>query len=145
MLKLEKVKFIIIHHTQRNNDWPAFVRFRHLYIRGWEEIGYHWLIGNSRPFTIDGKIYAGRPEIFQGAHAFGYNRNSLGVCLIGNFNKTIPSQNQFCSLYKLLRQKMVQYNISSANVFGHSELPNVNKTCPGNNIDMSIVRGMLSQ
>ncbi len=143
MLKLEKVEYIIIHHTQRNNDWPGFVRFRHLYLRGWEDIGYHWLIGNNRPFTINGEIYHGRSEMFQGAHAYGYNHNSLGVCLIGNFDKSVPSKKQLHSLFLLLLSKLSEYNIPIENVLGHNELPNVTKTCPGKNFNMSLIRQYL--
>lgn len=143
MVSLEKVEYIIIHHTQRNNDWPAFVKFRHLYLRGWEDIGYHWLIGNTRPFTIDGKVYAGRSEQFQGAHALGYNDNSLGVCLVGDFDKIVPSKKQLDALFRLVLFKMSQYNIPVENILGHRELSGVTKTCPGENIDMRIIRQYL--
>ncbi|NCN07882.1 N-acetylmuramoyl-L-alanine amidase [Candidatus Falkowbacteria bacterium] len=143
LLELEKVEYLIIHHSQRNNDWPAFVRFRHLYLRGWKDIGYHWLIGNTRPFTVNGKVYPGRLEQFQGAHALGYNDNSLGVCLIGDFDKIVPSNKQLHALFRLLLLKMSQYNIPVENVLGHRELFGVVKTCPGENIDMRIIREYL--
>lgn len=59
---LESVDRLVIHHTERNNDSPLFVRFRHKYLRGWEDVGYHYLIGNTRPFSKNGGIYSGRSE-----------------------------------------------------------------------------------
>ena len=73
----------------------------------------------------NGKIYAGRSEDFEGAHALGYNRNSLGICLIGNFDKIVPSEKQFETLFSLLEEKIKQYNVSIKNVRGHNEFLNV--------------------
>ncbi len=144
MNTLESVDFIIVHHTERNNDSPSFVKFRHIYLRGWEDIGYHYLIGNTRPFTINGKIYAGRPENFEGAHTFGYNKNSLGVCIIGNFDNILPSEKQLESLIYLADKKMKEYNLSANNVLGHSEIVSTEKSCPGNFVNMPYIRGVLS-
>lgn len=140
MVKLKEVKFIIIHHTDRNNDFPLFVKIRHIYLRKWEDIGYHYLIGNTRPLTFNGKLYRGRNEAFQGAHALDYNHNSLGVCLIGNFDKKKPSQKQLQTLYIFLVSKLQQYKIQPENILGHKELSNVTKSCPGENVDMDEIR-----
>ena len=64
--------------------------------RGWDDIGYHYVILNGRLSAykrhayFDGHIETGRPiddnaDLTldeKGAHAFGYN-NSVGICLIG--------------------------------------------------------------
>jgi len=145
MNKLEKVEYIIIHHTERNNDFPLFVKLRHIYLRGWENIGYHYLIGNTRPFTRNGQIYHGRPEEFEGAHILGYNQNSIGICLIGNFDKKHPSKEQFESLFSLVHRKMEQFRVPVENVRGHREFPEVRKSCPGKLIDMDYIRTSLTQ
>jgi N-acetylmuramoyl-L-alanine amidase len=144
-LKVNQPQFIIVHHTERNNDFPLFVKLRHKYLRGWDDIGYHYLIGNSRPFTKDGEIYIGRPETVPGAHARGYNFNSIGICLIGNFNKTFPSVKQMNALVNIISEIADYYSIVSQNIFGHSELPEVKKKCPGRNINMDEVRLAMSQ
>jgi N-acetylmuramoyl-L-alanine amidase len=144
-LETNRPQLIVIHHTERNNDFPLFVRWRHKYLRGWDDIGYHYLIGNKRPFTRDGKIYSGRSESVPGAHARGYNFNSIGICLIGNFNKTVPSEKQMNALVSLARQRMAFYRIPVENILGHAELPGAKKSCPGRNIDMSEVRLSIKQ
>lgn len=134
------IRYIIVHHTERNNDFPAFIKFRHIYLRGWDTIGYHYLIGNRRPFTKDGGLYLGRPENHVGAHARGFNGVSLGICLIGNLNNTNPSPKQLKALVDFLKKKSKQYQIPVRNILGHRELPNVTKSCPGQNLDMDMVR-----
>ena len=144
MDKIGPVEYLTIHHTGRNNDFPFFIQLRHRYLRGWEDIGYHYIIGNTRPFTEDGKLYTGRSEDFEGAHTIGYNQNSLGICLIGNFDKVVPSERQFETLFSLLKVKARQYNVPVENVRGHREFPGVQKSCPGRLVDMDYVRAVLS-
>jgi len=143
MNSLKNVEYIIIHHTKRNNDFPSFIKFRHKYLRGWEDIGYHYLIGNVRPFTKNGKLYFGRSENLEGAHASGHNKDSLGICLIGNFDKISPNEKQFETLFSFLEQKIKQHNIPLENIIGHNELQNVIKSCPGKLVEMDYIRSTL--
>lgn len=48
--------------------------------RGWSGIGYHYVIRRA------GVIESGRAEAKIGAHAYGHNRHSIGICLIGGLN-----------------------------------------------------------
>lgn len=143
MQRVEQVEYLIVHHSERTYDFPAFIRARHKLLRGWQDTGYHFLIGNGKFLTRDGKVYAGRPESEEGAHAYGYNHNSLGICLIGNFDKEIISERQFQALCRLLEQKQEQYHIPLENILGHNELPNTDKTCPGQQLNMTFVREMI--
>lgn len=145
MEKLTKVDFVVIHHTNRNNDFPFFVKCRHKYLRGWEDIGYHYLIGNTRPFTKDGKIYVGRPEYLQGAHAFGRNGNSISICLIGRFDQRKPSKKQMASLIRLLLDIVRRYKIPIEHVVGHREIFDVKKSCPGAMVDLNFIRQIVRQ
>lgn len=52
----------------------------HIDRNGWEDIGYNFLIGE------DGHVYEGRGWDKVGAHAPGYNFQSIGVCFMGDFN-----------------------------------------------------------
>ncbi|XP_011497200.1 PREDICTED: peptidoglycan-recognition protein 1-like [Ceratosolen solmsi marchali] len=52
----------------------------------WNDIGYNFLVGE------DGNVYEGRGWDSVGAHAPGYNTQSIGVCMIGNFNNTLPKR-----------------------------------------------------
>ena len=141
---LEDIKYLIVHHTSQSYDFPEFIRFRHKIIRGWDDIGYHYVIGNGRLFTKDGKIYQGHPENMEGAHSLGYNLNSLGICMVGDFDRDHPTEQQLHSLVDLLYEKSVQYEISLGNILGHNEIPNVTKSCPGKNVNMNEIRELVS-
>ena len=143
MQSLQKVEYLIIHHSTRTHDFPFLIGLRHKHWKGWEDIGYHFLIGNGKLFTREGIVYPARPEDMEGAHASGYNHNSLGICLIGNFDKEPPHEKQFRALCSLLEAKMEQYKVPIENVLGHRELPNTKKSCPGRFLDISNVRTTL--
>ena len=143
LLKKEKIKYIIVHHSERDVDSPEFIKERHIKNRNFKDIGYHFLIGNGEMGTTKGKLYLGRDTKFWGAHAYGYNDKSIGICLVGNFDKKKPSEKQIKKLINFLKEKMSEYNIPKENVLGHRELPNSEKTCPGKNIDMNEVRNLL--
>jgi N-acetylmuramoyl-L-alanine amidase len=48
-------------------------------INGWDDIGYSFLVGG------DANAYMGRGWDKVGAHAPGYNSQSIGICFIGSF------------------------------------------------------------
>jgi len=142
MQSLKKIKQIILHHTQGENYSINSLKNFHVNKNGWEEIGYHYVIGNGIN-TIDGKIYSTRPEKFIGAHSLNQNKNSLGIALIGNFDKTIPTKKQFNSLLKLLIKLIKKYNLKIENIHGHNEF-NKQKSCPGKNFDINKLREELN-
>lgn len=123
--------------------------------RGWEGIGYHWVITNPFPSyralkdnkpvaKSDGAVAPGRPEDKVGAHCPGFNTKSLGICLIGVNGKYTPSQIE--TLYAFASAKMAEYGIPPENVLGHGETENgkkQGKTCP--DLDMRKVRAELKR
>ena len=76
-----KTDYIIIHHS--GVVGPHTVEDVHQWHqkRGWAGIGYHYFISK------EGVVYKGRPSNTIGAHARGYNKNSVGVCFAGDFTK----------------------------------------------------------
>src|SRR2546423_126496 len=96
-----------------SNIFPPSIRSEHL-DRGWEDIGYHALIGNGAGLP-DGHIVEGRPEEIQGAAVKLNNRYKLQVCLIGNFHKGDPgyagppTKRQYAALGHWLLVKGKQY------------------------------------
>ena len=49
--------------------------------RGFRDIGYHFIV------DTDGVLFTGRPIELAGAHASGYNSDSIGICYIGGLDK----------------------------------------------------------
>lgn len=133
MKLLKDIKFIVVHHSQRDVDSPKHIKKRHLQ-RGWEDIGYHYLIEKN------GKISKGRSKKYIGAHVKGHNKNSLSICLIGNLDESLPTRKQLEKLIRFLRKLSKKYKISIENILGHREFPDVTKTCPGNLVKMNLIR-----
>lgn len=96
--------------------------------KGWDGIGYHWFIKR------DGTLQPGRPEIKRGAHVYGHNADSIGICMAGGLNEDTykPENNytdmQFATLEVLLREKIVEY--PNARILGHRDFIGVAKACP---------------
>ena len=108
--------------------------------RGWDGIGYHYVIGNAYPtaenykdgqpeFSLDGNLETGRVLGRIGAHCRGHNKHSVGICLIG---KRTFTRAQFATLSSLV--KLIKSTRPGLSVWGHYEFFN-GKTCPNINID----------
>lgn len=80
---MRKIHEIVIHCTGTREDRPYPVeqlRKDHL-ARGFRDIGYHYYI------TRDGTVHQTRPVEQAGAHVYGHNRHSLGICYEGGLNR----------------------------------------------------------
>ena len=139
MEKLQSIEYLIIHHSNRNFDSPFLIEIRHRFLRGWDSVGYHYFIGNG-VLTKKGKVYEGQSEEYEGYHVFGKNHNSLGVCLIGNFDFNSPSKEQMEGLKKLLKEKMQKYNIDPDKIQVHREFGKTDKSCPGKMVNLDELR-----
>jgi len=132
---------IVIHHAEAPGGDREFIKHVHVDKNGWRDIGYHAIICNGQSHGSwrageDGEIQEGRPEGMQGAHARGYNKGSLGVCLIGCFDSDTPTHAQIVSLVRLLLEWCEKYGLCEDDIFGHSELNDTD--CPGYNLKMLI-------
>jgi len=134
MLEAKDIKFLIVHcsDTPDQEDIGALeIHKMHLGF-GWEGIGYHKIIRR------DGKIENGRPEYWIGAHVYGKNTQSLGVCLIG---KNSFSKKQLDSLEKILRNWKKIYK--NTVILGHKDAIPTKKTCPNFDIkSWCVLRGI---
>jgi N-acetylmuramoyl-L-alanine amidase len=81
-----RVNKLVVHHSAslRATTTRDMIEEWHLQ-RGFKSIGYHKVI------EADGAIKDGRSEEKMGAHALGANANSLGVCVVGNFEHEEPT------------------------------------------------------
>ena len=62
-----------------------------------DDIGYNFLVGS------DGHIYEGAGFHTEGAHTYGYNKKSLGIGFIGNFEESIPPRIMLEAAQKFLQ------------------------------------------
>jgi len=131
---LRKINSIILHCSSSDipgHDNIETIRKWHVEERGWSDVGYGFYIRKS------GQLEIGRPISKAGAHARGYNSNSVGICLGGlkNFQKE-----QFLTLYQLSRNLIDIFGIEENGYFGHNVV-DANKTCP--NFDVGPIKDLL--
>jgi len=126
MLEAENIKYLVVHCSDSPDDEDLGARDIHaLHLSfGWHGCGYH------RVIRRDGTIESGRPDYWIGAHVYGHNEESLGVCLVGRKDFTNP---QFNALEEILRSW--QANHPKARILGHRDFETTTKTCP--NFDVS--------
>lgn len=113
---------IILHHAAAINCSAEDIHRWHLN-NGWSGAGYHFLVRKN------GEIYRLRPEDKVGAHAYGSNYDSIGICFEGNYMDEGMPEIQKNVGKEIVAQLKNKYNIST--VQGHRD---VNATsCPGIN------------
>ena len=132
---------IVIHHSATDYGCAAHEHKSHIY-RGWDGLGYHFVINNGvyrkgygRP---DGMVEVGYRWTNQqtGSHCRErhdssnyWNKHSIGICLIGNFNNTKPTEKQWRSLVRLVSFLQERYNIPTNRIKGHRDIKPTD--CPG--------------
>lgn len=97
--------------------------------RGWQAIGYHFVI--RRNGTVEkGRDLDNDGDVFdeQGAHVSGYNKNSIGICLIGGMGGFNFTRIQMEALDTLIDD--INHIIAGIKWLGHCDIPGVYKTCP---------------
>lgn len=143
------VAHVIVHHSAGSNSASNYTQVvRDIYIfhtqgRGWSDIGYNYLIAQ------DGTIFKGRDpgngdqDNVVGAHFCGGNSYTMGICLLGDYNLTTPSNSTLSSLESLITWKLKKENLdpfgnsahplngSLGNIGGHRD--GCATDCPGNN------------
>lgn len=119
---MRKINKIIIHHSASPMNKTTFEDIKRWHLeRGFNDIGYHWVIDG------DGELWKGRPESKIGAHCKGHNRDSIGICLIGNFQHEEPTENQIVALEMV--ESLLRIKYDNPQVIAHCA---ISKTkCPG--------------
>ena len=105
-LPAEDIEYFVVHHSAGNKNLTIEDINKEHQALGWTCVGYHAYI------LPDGTIQYGRPTCYQGAHAYGHNDESLGVCLAGYFHHPVndePTDKQIKSLIELLKNWTSKY------------------------------------
>ncbi len=143
-VKSRKWDAIIIHHSASPTGGARAFNRAHK-ARGWDELGYDFVIGNNTD-TPNGYVETGSRWLKQkkGAHcktpSGHFNDHGIGICLVGNFNDQYPSSKQLASLRKLVKFLSTRYHLSSNRIFGHGEVPGTHTECPGKHMPMNQIR-----
>jgi N-acetyl-anhydromuramyl-L-alanine amidase AmpD len=135
----QRWRYIVVHHSGSERGSAASFDTMHRTVRGWDELGYHFVIDNGDGGP-DGSIEVGSRWVKQkwGAHCGGtpnneYNDFGIGICLVGNFDVTRPTERQMQALAQIVRYMMDRYRIPRSQIYGHGQLKPTD--CPGRYFD----------
>lgn len=125
----KEIRYLVIHHSVTKHEaTPDDIALLHK-ARGWGGIGYHFVI------TKDGHVYYVGDVGTARANVGGLNEKVIGILLVGDFTRHLPSDEQILSAHDLckffLDQTPVWPNLTTWEevMVGHKEL---NATaCPG--------------
>lgn len=141
---MREINKIIIHCSDSKWGDSAVIDKWHKQ-RGWDGIGYHYVILNGSRETSkvynnkdDGKVEIGRDINTRGAHCYGENSKSAGICLIGK--RTFTAKQLYSGLPDLINALMDTYELGLDDIYGHNDF-NKAKTCP--NFDVEILKKLL--
>jgi len=130
---------IMVHHSYDPSSGTAADIDAIHKARGFDGLGYHFVINNGRGGR-DGRVEVGYRWRKQetGAHCRVspddnnyWNEHTIGICLIGNFERSRPTEAQYASLSKLVGFLMDRYNLKRTDILGHSSVKATQ--CPGRN------------
>ncbi|MFF7545976.1 peptidoglycan recognition protein [Streptomyces canus] len=115
------VKAVFVHHTAGSNDYTcaesaSIVRAIYAYHtaptpggNGWNDLGYNFLVDKC------GTIFEGRKggvdQPVLGAHTYGWNRESTGIAVLGEYTATGASNAALTSVARIAAWKLGQYGV----------------------------------
>lgn len=141
-------QYIVVHHSATlAGSAASFDRYHRTKPNPMENgLAYHFVIGNGHG-SGDGMVEIGnrwRRQI-QGGHVRGdeLNEISIGICLVGDFERHAPTDRQIAALKGLLLYLMDLTAISPRYVKGHTHMPGQSSVCPGRYLPLQELMGSL--
>ena len=134
-VKVGRWKYIVIHHSGVDCGTLRGMDRYHREERHMKNgLGYHFVIGNGKGMG-DGEIGVGArwTKQLDGGHLISRSQNkvSLGICLVGNFDKHKPSKKQLQRLTALVHALLTRCKLSPEAVKTHQQINVVYTRCPG--------------
>lgn len=129
---LKKSHLLILHHGGGN--WSFYqVNNHHKNLWGFcSSLGFY--IGYQKWIASDGKLFIARRDNEEGAHTVDpnrpghYNKNSVGICLQGNFEIERPTDAQL----RTLKIELDDYRARGFEIKMHKDFSQT--LCPGKNL-----------
>ncbi|MFJ3640148.1 N-acetylmuramoyl-L-alanine amidase [Streptomyces sp. NPDC090108] len=115
-----EVKAVFVHHTVDANDYSCAdsaamvraIRTYHIQSNGWKDIGYNFLVDKCGTIFEGRKGGVERPVI--GAHNPGFNTNTVGISVLGEYTSIDASDAAKASVARLAAWKLGQYHYDPA-------------------------------
>ena len=148
-VKRRRWQFIVVHNSGTRQGNARVFDYYHRHVRRMQNgLAYHFVIGNGTS-TGNGQIEVGdrwRRQINGGhVHSDYLNNISLGICLVGDFNRDQPTRAQLESceeLIRYLRERCGKIDRGEIPVRPHREMnpPRWATDCPGDDFPYSWFR-----
>jgi len=128
-------RYIVIHHSGVDVGTIKSMDRYHREKRHMENgLAYHFVIGNGHGIR-DGQVIAchrWRKQLAGGhVHSEAQNRISIGICLVGNFDKHKPTAKEIRSLNALVVALLKRCNLKPSAVKTHQQINTTWTRCPG--------------
>jgi hypothetical protein len=146
-MKPGRWKYIVIHHSGVDCGTLSGIDRYHREERHMENgLGYHFVLGNGNGMG-NGEIGVGPrwTKQLDGGHLMSQSQNkvSLGICLVGNFEKTKPTHKQLERLTALTGALLTRCKLSPEAVKTHRQINVVHTRCPGRHFPTKSFLGSL--
>ena len=148
-VKRRRWQFIVVHNSGTRQGNARVFDYYHRHVRRMQNgLAYHFVIGNGTS-TGNGQVEVGdrwRRQINGGhVHSDYLNNISLGICLVGDFNRDRPTRAQLdaCEeLIRYLRERCGKTDRGTIPVRPHREMnpPRWPTDCPGDDFPYSWFR-----
>ena len=148
-VKRRRWQFIVVHNSGTRQGNARVFDYYHKHVRRMQNgLAYHFVIGNGTS-TGNGQVEVGdrwRRQINGGhVHSDYLNNISLGICLVGDFNRDQPTRAQLdaCEeLIRYLRDRCGKTERGTIPVKPHREInpPRWPTDCPGDDFPYSWFR-----
>lgn len=143
---MQRIKNLIVHWSVSPPNTKVADIIRWHKEAGKRTIGYHRVIENEavnsikkgvkvKPMDLvkqgrelNNDVYLDKIEI--GAHTFGRNHTSVGICVVGSPQRP-PSPLQCEALYQTLEILRGRFKLNRGDVLGHGEAHGQATECPG--------------
>ncbi len=142
-------KNIVIHHSGTVADRAKNIDRFHREERNMENgIAYHFVIENGTRGTKNGDIYISErwKKQLHGGHMklWAHNQIAIGICLIGNFEKSRPKAKQMEQLEALIAFLQEKAGVPDKGVTTHTLMHKNHTLCPGKLFPTSQLKRMVN-
>ncbi|MGZ0656938.1 LysM peptidoglycan-binding domain-containing protein [Coraliomargarita sp. W4R53] len=139
-VRTDNWKRIVAHHSAIKYGNAAVYDRAHRK-RGMQNgLAYHFVIGNGID-SGDGEIEIGPRWTKQllGGHvkSYGINLTAIGICMVGNFETTHPTQRQLAAFTQLMDWLRGEIIPKAKKFAGHRDLRGEQTICPGKNFPLA--------
>ena len=137
-------KYIVVHNSGTRQGSARIFDYYHRHVRRMPNgLAYHFVIGNGSS-SDNGQIEIGNRWTRQlpGGHVHSdyLNYIGLGICLVGDFNRDLPTQAQYEALDELIRYLRLRVGKVDGHysiVLGHREINPRPTDCPGSRFPLN--------